>query len=74
MRSAPLSDEQRTILEQRGVLSPAQIHALANKTRGAVGAEEGKASCHSDLTDADAAQKLQEQRLVKLGRKPRATP
>ena len=48
IQSAALTVEQKQILEQRGVLSPAEIHKLAAKTKKAVGADEGKASCHSD--------------------------
>jgi len=55
-----LSAEQRAILEQRGVLDPAQIHRLATKTRDSVGAGPGqKAACHSDLSDAESASELQ---------------
>jgi phosphomethylpyrimidine synthase len=57
-KSAALTDEQKTILEQRGVLSPEEIHGLANK----MGAEEGKADCHTDyVPDAEAARRMQEQ-------------
>jgi phosphomethylpyrimidine synthase len=68
--SAALTADQRRLLEQRGVLSPAEIHRLAAKTRHAVGAdEEGlKAVCHSDYVDDEVAQRLQEQRLVQIGR------
>jgi len=67
-RSAALSAEQRAILEQRGVLSPEEIHRLASKTRRAVGAGGGaKASCHSDYADAATAQRMQDERLVRLG-------
>jgi phosphomethylpyrimidine synthase len=55
------------VLEQRGVLSPEEIHRLANKTRRAVGATEGKAACHSDFVDGGEAQRLQG--LVTLRRK-----
>ena len=66
--SAALSPEQRTILEQRGVLSPDEIHRLASKTVKAVDAKDnGKASCHSDYVDASAAQDLQERSLVQIG-------
>ncbi|MEM8883747.1 MAG: phosphomethylpyrimidine synthase ThiC [Planctomycetota bacterium] len=55
-KSANLSDEQQTILEQRGVLSPDEIHKLASK----MGAKGGKADCHSDYVDADEAKRLQD--------------
>jgi phosphomethylpyrimidine synthase len=59
--SAALTDEQRSILEQRGYLAPEEIHRLAGKTADEVGATEGeKAACHSDLAGADAAKRLQE--------------
>ncbi|GJM20755.1 MAG: phosphomethylpyrimidine synthase [Planctomycetota bacterium] len=60
--SAALSDEQRAILEQRGHLTPAELHRLANKTVGKLQAtDDGKAVCHSDLADDDTARKLQAQ-------------
>ena len=66
--SAALSAEQREILEKRGVLSPDEIHRLASKTRQAVGADSGaRASCHSDLVDDQAAQTLQDSKLVQIG-------
>jgi phosphomethylpyrimidine synthase len=58
--SAALTDEQQSILEKRGVLSPDEIHRLASKTRRSMEAEESKASCHSDFVDADEARKMQE--------------
>jgi phosphomethylpyrimidine synthase len=60
-KSAGLTDEQRQILEQRGVLSPDEIHRLARKTReGVVGDDAGKANCHSDyVPDEDEARRLQ---------------
>jgi len=61
-RSAALTPEQQQILEQRGVLSPEEIHKLATKTRSAVGAEDGaRGSCHSDYADAAKGQEIQEQ-------------
>ena len=61
-KSAGLTEEQKKILEARGVLSPTEIHKLAGKTRAAVGAEEGaKASCHSDYADDDAAKEIQQE-------------
>lgn len=66
--TAALTDEQKEILEKRGVLSPEEIHKLASKTRKAVGADAGKkADCHSDYVDPDAAKKLQDEELVQLG-------
>ena len=54
-----LSETQKQILQQRGVLSPAEIHRLATKTKRSMEAEESKAACHSDLTEASEAQALQ---------------
>ena len=68
-KSLPLTLEQRTVLEQRGVLGPEEIHKLAQKTVRAVGAESTKASCHSDYVDAGSARILQD-RLVTLTKKP----
>ncbi len=62
LRSAPLTAEQRSVLQARGVLSPAEIHALASKTKEAVGGP-GKAACHSETTDSASAKRLQSQRL-----------
>jgi len=59
--SEALTSEQRGILEQRGVLSPAEIHRLASKTREKVGADDGKAACHSDGTAADDARRIQDE-------------
>ncbi len=60
-KSAALTDDQRQILEQRGVLPPEEIHRLAGKTRKRVAEdEEGKAACHTDyVADAEEAQRLQ---------------
>jgi phosphomethylpyrimidine synthase len=58
--SAALSDEQKEILRKRGVLSPDELHRLASKTRSQVGADEGKAACHSDLADDASALSLHE--------------
>ncbi|MCA9032218.1 MAG: phosphomethylpyrimidine synthase ThiC, partial [Planctomycetaceae bacterium] len=65
--TAALTDEQKAILEQRGVLSPDEIHRLAAKTQKAVGAGKGaKASCHSDVADSDVAKTLQVVELADL--------
>ena len=61
--SAALSDEQQAILKQRGVLSPAEIHRLANKVPQAVKPVDDKAECHSDYVDSDEAQRIQKSRL-----------
>ena len=64
LKSPALNDEQRAILEQRGHLSPDQIHKLAGKTKRAVGATEGhKASCHSDLAADDRAREVQRKKV-----------
>jgi len=62
--SAALSTEQRTILEQRGVLEPAEIHRLASKTRDAVGADGAdRAACHSEVAERGEAERIQEEQL-----------
>ncbi len=69
--SAALTAEQREILEKRGVLSPAEIHRLASKTKQAVGAGKGaKASCHSDVSGDEEARRVQEERLVQVDVRP----
>ncbi|MBC7171867.1 MAG: phosphomethylpyrimidine synthase ThiC, partial [Polyangiaceae bacterium] len=69
-KSPAFTPEQQRILEQRGNLTPQEIHAIASKTKRAVGADEGKASCHSDYVEPVTAQKIQGERLVSLTRKP----
>ena len=67
LKSAALTPEQRRILEERGVLTPDEIHRLASKTRQAVGADRGaKAACHSDVSAHDRARSLQGEQLVEL--------
>ena len=59
-----LSAEQKEILEKRGVLSPEELHKLAQKTKKAVVKEsDDKASCHSDYVDSDTAQQIQSEHL-----------
>jgi phosphomethylpyrimidine synthase len=70
VRSAALTAEQQEILARRGVLSPEEIHRLASKTKKAVGAEAGKASCHSDYVDPEQAQQVQRERLVQVNVAP----
>ena len=55
-----LTPEQQEILEKRGVLSPDEIHQLADKTRKTMDADDSKASCHSDYVDSEDALRLQE--------------
>ena len=58
--SDALTPEQRRILQERGVLSPEELHRLASKTREAVQVEAGqKAACHSDVADPEVAQQIQ---------------
>ena len=66
MKSAALTEEQRRVLEQRGVLAPDEIHKLASKTRKAVDAEVGKGICHSDFVEPTTAQRIQKDRLVQI--------
>jgi phosphomethylpyrimidine synthase len=61
-KSDALTAEQQEILAKRGVLSPEEIHKLASKTKRAVGADAGKANCHSDYVDPDTAKGLQLER------------
>ncbi len=70
MKSDALTEEQRQILETRGYLSPEEIHKLASKTKKAVGADEGKAACHSDYVDPDEAKKVQGEVVVQLNTAP----
>ena len=76
-KSPGLTAQQQATLEQRGYLSPEEIHQLAQQTKGVVVAPgKDKADCHSDYVDPDAAKRLQTEKLVQVGRKPgtSATP
>jgi len=66
LKSAPLNDDQRAMLEKRGVLSADEIHRLAHKAKKAVGADEAKAACHSDVAPADEARDLHDKVLDTL--------
>jgi len=71
--SAALSPEQKLILEQRGVLSPDQLHRLASKTKNVMSdaAEaDRKAACHSDVASDEEAHRLQDERLDPLTLEP----
>ncbi len=68
-RSPALSEEQVRILEQRGNLPPEEIHRLAQKTKKAVAKPGERASCHSDFVEGDTARRIQQEKLVQLGRK-----
>ena len=71
--SEGLSETQRTILEQRGILSTDEIRRLAGKTRRAMAATRGeRAACHSDETSAPDARSLQETRLDPVTLEPQA--
>jgi phosphomethylpyrimidine synthase len=65
-QSPALSEEQRRILEQRGVLSPDELHRLAGKTKRALAADGERAACHSDYVAPDEARRIQGERLVEL--------
>jgi len=72
LKSPALNDEQRAVLERRGVLSPQEIHKLASKTRRAVAVAPGnKAACHSDVSDSAHAHHVQEE-LIQIRRSPAA--
>ncbi len=64
--SAALTPEQRAILEQRGNLSPDEIHKLASKTKQAMTSDSDKAACHSDYVDSDEALRMQDEVLPVL--------
>lgn len=67
VKSPALSSQQRQILEQRGVLSPEEIHRLASKTKQAVIGETGhRPDCHSDTVPSDEARRFQSEKLVTL--------
>ncbi len=85
VKSAALTEEQQAILKARGVLSPEEIHRLAAKVKKAVAPSSsplptaqaplpppapGKASCHSDYVDPDAAKRIQESKLVQVDVRP----
>lgn len=57
LRSPALNEEQRAVLEKRGVLSAEEIHRLASKTRRAVAPKgaHGQAACHSEAVASDDA-------------------
>jgi len=60
--SAALSEEQKDILQKRGVLSPDQLHHLASKTQAEMKATVGQAKCHSEvLPSTSEAQALQQE-------------
>ncbi|MBL8767634.1 MAG: phosphomethylpyrimidine synthase ThiC [Planctomycetes bacterium] len=68
-RTPALNDEQAKILEQRGYLTPDEIHRLAAKTKAVLADEakdDGRLSCHSDFVDADVAKKIQDQKLSEV--------
>jgi phosphomethylpyrimidine synthase len=63
--SEALTETQKEILQQRGVLSPEELHRLASKTQSTMTkGEDGtsqKAGCHSDVSDPNEARSLQGQ-------------
>jgi phosphomethylpyrimidine synthase len=61
--SAALTIEQKEVLEQRGVLTPEEVHKLASKVKGKMSntsSVEPKFACHSELADASTAKTIQE--------------
>ncbi|MCS5636966.1 MAG: phosphomethylpyrimidine synthase ThiC [Myxococcota bacterium] len=62
--SDALSESQKQILEQRGVLTPEELHRLASKTRSRMGGDDSQALCHSELTgQEEEARRLQAETL-----------
>ena len=60
--SAALTIEQQEILQQRGVLTAEEVHKLASKMKSKVATTaDGKATCHSDVTDSGSAKALQKE-------------
>lgn len=60
--SQALNEDQKETLRRRGVLTPEELHRLANKTRSKMGGEEDQAACHSDLvSEPDRARALQQE-------------
>jgi len=71
--SRALTEEQREILEKRGVLEPEEIHRLAGKTRRAMGADRGhQGTCHSDLASPRQARESQADELDPVTLEPLA--
>ncbi|MCW5756356.1 MAG: phosphomethylpyrimidine synthase ThiC [Phycisphaeraceae bacterium] len=71
VKSDALSEEQQRILEQRGYLSPEEIHKLASKVKGKLPTkDDGKAACHSDYVDDEDARKIQQDTLVQVDVRP----
>ncbi|MEM1213753.1 MAG: phosphomethylpyrimidine synthase ThiC [Planctomycetota bacterium] len=68
--SPGLTEEQQAILNQRGHLSPEEVHKLAAKAKGKLTAKDdsGKANCHSDYveSDEDAKKLAPQEALVQL--------
>ncbi|NNF05414.1 MAG: phosphomethylpyrimidine synthase ThiC [Candidatus Eisenbacteria bacterium] len=58
--SPGLTEDQKEILEKRGFLSPDEIHKMATRTEDHLSAadDSGKASCHSDYVDDEAAREI----------------
>ncbi len=74
LKSPGLTPAQHAILEERGTLPAEQLHRLAGKTAFAVGAGEGKAPCHSDVSDDATATQVQERELVQIRRSTPSAP
>ena len=63
--TAALTEEQKAILEQRGVLDPAEIHRLASKARPSKSdSGEQAPACHSDQATSEEAQEIQKKKGV----------
>jgi phosphomethylpyrimidine synthase len=70
--SAALSEDQKAILQKRGVLTPARLQELASKTHGSMHPDAGKPVCHSDVAGTHVARSLQSEKVDPADCEPRA--
>ena len=70
--SAALNEEQKDILQKRGVLSPDQLHHLASKTQTEMKATVGQAKCHSEVVPNPSEARALQQEVLET--EPEAHP
>ncbi len=59
----PLTDEQARIVAARGYVPQEKLVRLAGRVKQAMGAERGRAACHSEVADDETARRLQAERI-----------